>query len=245
MIILVSIIVLLIIGVTSETKYSNRVQLKKNVSNIKEIAVKRNNLQEGINNNNDIDEEFIEETKQNEKEEIKEDVVVNQENNVQEHHEAKQEIIVTPIISQLDQIKEKNDNLGTAGRLYIPNVNINVGLNDANIYDDENYNAQEIVDRTDSAAYYTFASKLTIADHNFQGFNRIANINSIDKAFIKSYSGSIDEYQMTNKFIGKNIGTDLIDLYGNSVENMQGDLIIYTCYGEGNQVIITLWNKLN
>lgn len=253
MFVLLSIIILLIAGISSEIKYSNRVQKKQNTSDVKEIVVhKKDDKQEDVINNNDIEEELIENNKEKIKEEEKKEeevVIVNQVNdNTQEHHEVKQEIIAKPVISQLDEIKQKNDYLGTAGRLYIPNINISVGLNNAIIYDNEEYNAQEIVDRQDSAAYYTFASKLTIADHDFQGFNRIANLNSGDKAFIKRYDGSVEEYQMINKFIGENIGTDLIDEYGNSIGNMSGSLVMYTCYYNTiykDQIIVTLWNRVS
>lgn len=146
--------------------------------------------------------------------------------------------------NSLNEITVKNDPLGTAGRLYIPEVNINVGLNHADFYAGDGYNAQAIVDKEDSAAYFLFANKTTIADHNHQGFNRIANLNSSSKAYIKNLNGTIKTYQLVNKFVGKNISTDLVDNAGNSVQNMNGSLIMYTCYGLGNGVMVTLWNPL-
>ena len=74
----------------------------------------------------------------------------------------------------LEIIKQRNDSLGTYGRLYLPTISLTVGVYNANIYKNENYNAQTIVDNKDSAAYYEFKGKYIIADHNYQGFsNRI------------------------------------------------------------------------
>lgn len=147
-------------------------------------------------------------------------------------------------IDPITEIKNKNDSLGTAGRLYIPEVNINVGINYAELYYDNNYNVQSIVDKEDSAAYFIFSNKTTIADHQHQGFYKIVDLNNEAKAYIKKTDGTIEVYQLINKFSGKNTTTDLIDSTGNSIQNMNGDLLIYTCYGINNGVMITLWNRL-
>ncbi len=150
----------------------------------------------------------------------------------------------TNYYSESEIIRRSNDSLGTAGRIYLPTINLNVGINYANFYDDENYNAQEIVDREDSAAYFQFGSKTTIADHNYQGFNKIINLSIGAKAYIKKSNGAIEVYQLNNKFAGKNISADLTDSNGNSVQNMNGNLIIYTCYGVGNGIMVTLWDQI-
>lgn len=150
----------------------------------------------------------------------------------------------TVYISPLQEIKTRNDNLGTVGRLYIPTINLNVGVNYANFYTNQNYDAQAIVDRADSAAYFQFGSKTTIADHSYQGFNRIINLSSGAEAYLKRQDETIEIFRLNNKFTGRNISEDLIDTTGNSVQNMSGNLIIYTCYGTGDGVMITLWDKI-
>ena len=271
-VVLSGITTLLTIGIFSEVKYSNRVQAKEN-DNIgtREIIIKKKSDNKDINNiKDDIDEDLINDETNKEiiEEIIKEETSKNQksvveskkteekaEYNVQvpekiefkivESTQAEVSTSTQTYISEIDKIKQYNEYLGTAGRLYIPSVNINVGLNYANIYDDDGYNAQDIVDRYDSAAYYSFANKITIADHNYQGFSNISNLNLYSNAYIKRNSTSVEEYQLINKFSGHNIGTDIIDNYGNSIENMQGQLVMYTCYGTGDGVMVTLWNKLN
>ena len=64
------------------------------------------------------------------------------------------------------------------------------------------------------------------------------------QAYIKRSDGVVEVYQLVNKFAGRNIGYDLIDTTGNSVQNMNGSLIMYTCYGLNNGVMITLWNRI-
>lgn len=266
-IVLSGIVTLLTIGIFSEVNYSNEVQARENnVNSIREITIrKKGENKDTVNIKDDIDEELItNETKKEIEEELKKDtykeennnketttneVIIKESNQVVEKNIKEEQVQVSiqvPVyVSEIDKIRQSNDYLGTAGRLYIPNININVGLNYANIYDDGGYNAQDIVDRYDSAAYYTFANKLTIADHNYQGFSSISNLNWYDKAFIKRYDGSVEEYQMINKFIGHNTGIDLTDNYGNSIETMNGVLVMYTCYGDGDGIMVTLWNRVN
>lgn len=165
------------------------------------------------------------------------------EKNIESQSVEKIEITQAAQVDPVTEVKNKNDSLGSAGRLYIPEVNISVGINHADFYDTENYNAQAIVDKEDSAAYFIFSNKPTIADHSHQGFSRIANLSNTSQAYIKRTDGSIEVYQLINKFTGKNIGYDLIDSAGNSIQNMTGSLIMYTCYGLNNGVMITLWNR--
>ncbi len=145
----------------------------------------------------------------------------------------------------LETIKQRNDSLGTYGRLYLPTISLTVGVYNANIYKNENYNAQTIVDNKDSAAYYEFKGKYIIADHNYQGFSRINNLNINDKAYIKTTNNQVIIYQMKNKFIGVNTHKDLQDLNGNSIENMEGSLAMYTCYDRNNKITITLWEQVS
>lgn len=142
------------------------------------------------------------------------------------------------------KINYNNENLGTYGRLYFPSINLSVAVYSANLVINENYNAQAIVDRVDSAAYFNIGNKGVIGDHNYQGFNKILNLSIGASAYIKRKNGLIENYKMINKFPGKNISNDLIDLNGNSVNNYNGQLIIYTCYNSSNEIILTIWDKI-
>jgi len=150
-----------------------------------------------------------------------------------------------PKIDTLDKIKNSNEVLGTLGRLYIPSVNINVAVYKANVMGDENYNAQTIVDNKDSAAYYKLGNKYIIADHNFQGFNRLYNIEAGVKAYIKQSDGKIATYKLKNKFIGQNISYDLTNKEGTSIQNLDGELVIYTCYTSSKIIMVTMWDLAN
>ena len=44
---------------------------------------------------------------------------------------------------------------------------------------------------------------------------------------------------MIRKEFGYNTGPDLVDTAGNSFFDMDSDLIMYTCYGDG--IMVTLW----
>lgn len=203
-----------------------------------------------------IKEQKIKQKEKKKKNEIKEKEITTEEpknvisekpateKNIESQPVEKIEIAQATQVDPVTEVKNKNDSLGSAGRLYIPEVNISVGINHADFYDTENYNAQAIVDKEDSAAYFIFSNKLTIADHSHQGFSRIANLSNATQAYIKRTDGSIEVYQLINKFTGKNIGYDLVDSAGNSIQDMTGSLIMYTCYGLNNGVMITLWNRI-
>lgn len=248
---LTCIIILLITGIIfnfKNNKVNNNIDTTK--IPIKEVAPHKKEdkkeIEKNTNDNRDlvpIEENNILEEEQEQphtnQQIVSSTEVVDKNNYVNEVSEEKSNIVE----SQKEIIRRKTDSLGTAGRLYIPNININVGLYNANINSDSNYNAQDIVNNDDSAAYSYFSTKLIIADHDYQGFERLTNLTWQDNAYIKKSNNQVEEYQMINKFVGYNTGSDLIDLNKNSVKNMDGTLIIYTCYGNNN-VMITLWNKL-
>lgn len=158
------------------------------------------------------------------------------------HHDVPiEESVVNPSISEEEKINQNKDTLGSYGRLFVPSVNLNVSLNLADMTAND---VQKIVDFRDSAAYFEFNGQNVIADHNHQGFHKIINISIGDFAYIKKTDGSIENYQMTDKFEGKNIVYDLVDLSGNSVLNGKNSLVMYTCYKMGeydNHVMITIF----
>ena len=126
---------------------------------------------------------------------------------------------------------------GTYGRLYVSNYN--VALYDYNVNTTNNKSLQTIVDEKDSAAYYETNGKLVIADHNYQGFNVLVNLNVGTTASIKFEDGKTIKYKLIKKSEGTNTGPDLIDKEGNSFFEMKSDIIMYTCYKNG--IMVTLW----
>ena len=62
------------------------------------------------------------------------------------------------IIRKVNKTSE-SEKLGTVGRLFLPSIDLNVAVYNANLNTDENYNAQSIVDKVDSAAYFKLGPK--------------------------------------------------------------------------------------
>ena len=137
-----------------------------------------------------------------------------------------------------NNIKKNNIKYGTFGRLYISNFN--VALYDYNVNTNSNSSLQTIVNNNDSAAYYRTNGKLVIADHNYQGFNVLVNLNIGASSYIKFKNGSAIKYKLIKKSEGVNTGPDLIDNKGNSFFKMNSDIIMYTCYKDG--IMVTLWS---
>ncbi len=182
----------------------------------------------------------------NKKNEVKNETKVSEEkpvNKTTNSVETSMSQIENSEVDYVEKIKKNNDKLGTVGRLYIPSVNLNVGVNHAQAFGGETYTAQEVVDKKDSAAYYRAVGKYTIADHNYQGFDKINNVKVGDKAYIKNVDGTITTLVARARFLGKNLSYDLVDNNGSSVYDMSGDIIMYTCYKNSKSTImITLWD---
>lgn len=151
-------------------------------------------------------------------------------------------VVQAPTIDILETIKQNKEPLGTAGRLFLSSADFSVAIYSTDLADGNN--AQIIVDRPDSAAYFQIHNQPIIADHNHQGFYRIIDIKVGEKAYIKNSDGQIQVYTMINKFEGMNLEYDLTDLNEKSVLDGRGDLILYTCYKSyeyANHVMITIW----
>lgn len=175
------------------------------------------------------------------KDEVKSKSIIKNDSKQKETPEKKEE---SKKLSELEIIAQKQDKLGTIGRLYLPSVNLNVAVYEANAYQGENYNAQKIVDAKDSAAHFYLGDKAIIADHNYQGFKKIMNLKIGDKAYVKKADGTIEIYQIKERFIGKNTGTDIVTPEGISIADTEQDLIMYTCYTNDGDITITRWDRI-
>lgn len=128
-------------------------------------------------------------------------------------------------------------NYGTYGRLYVSWFS--VALYDYNVNTNSSASLQELVDNNDSAAYYANKGKLVIADHNYQGLSILSSLSEGTTSYINFADGSSVQYRLIKKAKGYNTGPDLVDTEGNSFYDMDGSLIMYTCYEDG--IIVTLW----
>lgn len=141
------------------------------------------------------------------------------------------------VVDPLTNIRNDNSYTGTYGRLYVSYYN--VALYDYNVNTTSDMSLQTIVDNPDSAAYYYNVGRKVIADHNYQGFKVLVNLNIGDKAYIRLNDGNVLTYRLIYKSKGYNTGPDLIDVNNNSFYNMSSDLIMYTCFEDG--IMGTLW----
>ena len=125
------------------------------------------------------------------------------------------------------------------GRLYIPDLNINVAL----YYGSKQY----ITDRVDSANIYMVLHRdcLTIADHNHQAFANLPNVQVGMMGYIqKGHEGSIrTDIQCIDICYGQNIKDFITDMNG---EYIAPDCfyMMYTCKDDSNNVFICLWNEV-
>lgn len=142
-----------------------------------------------------------------------------------------------------ESVQEEMARRGNVGRLYINSCGVNVALFAADL---SNLSAgQAIVDRKDSAAYYSssYWGYALIADHRHQGFD------GIKKSVAGSTTAYIDfgSYQQglvcVSRFVGYNGWNGVGGLYTTSGEpvGIGGDLCMYTCNTDGT-VTITFWN---
>ncbi len=214
--------------------------IKINTYSVTEIKTE-NNLFATINKVNDniekkekerLEKERLEkEKKEKERKEIERREQLEREKQVQ---------IVKTTSNKSTTSNSNNIKMGTYGRLYVSNFS--VALYDYNVNMESNNSLQTIVNNADSAAYYTTNNRLVIADHNYQGFNVLVNLNIGDTSYIKLKNGSTIRYKLIKKSKGYNKGEDLVDTNGNSFFKMNSDIIMYTCYQDG--IMATLWTLL-
>lgn len=135
--------------------------------------------------------------------------------------------------------------LGTAGRLTIPSVSIDVALYACSSSGEYAAEQQRIVDDIDSAAYITqvYTNRHIIADHNHQGFDAIKSCVPYETYAYINFGSSIQRYVCTGIGSGLNLGNNLLDWNGRSLnyDPISGGLAMYTCNENSTNVTITYW----
>ena len=139
---------------------------------------------------------------------------------------------------------------GTHGRFIIPDLEIDVGLNDA--YSDD---SQEIVDREDSAAYIEWKNHIAIVDHGMYPFINLVNAQpNRTLAYIVDCSSpqkfickGIEQGYTIENYQGSGYRV-LFDEAGNHVSRKEeGTMITYCCISETDangrtDVILVYWD---
>lgn len=140
-----------------------------------------------------------------------------------------------------DEISKKN---GMIGRLYIPDVSVNVALFDTNNLSAKD--RQYVVDLPDSAAVFCLGSQRVIGDHDLQGFQNIRDaIENKTVAYIQKGSYT-DTYICTEIGDGHNVGTTITDKNNLPIEERNdADIIMYTCNGCWQNITYTIWEKVS
>lgn len=119
------------------------------------------------------------------------------------------------------------------GRLYIPNVQIDVAL----------YGGieQEICDREDSANLFTFGDfdGEYIADHNHQEFRKLFSVEKGMRGYIQLNNGDIINLECIDVLNGYNTGSAIVDENMNS--DLDADYLMCTCRDGWENICICLW----
>lgn len=128
--------------------------------------------------------------------------------------------------------------LGSAGRLFIPSVDLDVSLAASSRFNDD---IQALTDMEDCATYFAYENMMVIADHVHQGFWKMKGTAVGARAYIKTADG-IQTYVCIANMPGHNTGPTLTDNAYNSISSYNpGGLAMYTCNGGWQNIIITLW----
>ena len=126
---------------------------------------------------------------------------------------------------------------GSAGRLIIPSVRINVAVNLPG------FDAQAVADAEDSACWMEAYGDLNpvIGDHVNQDFSSLFYIKPGDTCTITK-NGRVHRYVCLSVGYGNNIETDVIDADGRSLFQYGDDrLCMYTCANGWQYVFIAEW----
>lgn len=125
---------------------------------------------------------------------------------------------------------------GFHGRLYIPDVGIDVALYRSN--------HQSTVDRDDSAAHFKLSygrRTWLIADHNTQAFGALLDVLTGTTGYIVVHDGTIVHIVCVDVLDGHNTGRGITDDHGISVVGKH-DYLMYTCMGYWRNVRICQWD---
>lgn len=135
--------------------------------------------------------------------------------------------------------------LGTAGRLTIPSVGIDVALYACSSRSEYAIEQQQIVDAADSAAYLdpTYIDGHIVADHQNQGFSALNDCIPYETYAYIYTASSTQRYICIGVGSGQNLGNDLLDWNGTSLNYgaITGGLAMYTCNQDSVHVTITYW----
>lgn len=138
-----------------------------------------------------------------------------------------------------------NYGYGNGGRLFIPDVGINVALQ----YDCTDWNLnQSICDSQDTALFYhacTYANDC-IADHKHQGFAAIAGcVPGETMAYILRADGTVSSYKCIGITEGTNDGNTVTSDAGIDIlDHSPYELQMYTCLEHWTHVKITFWERV-
>ncbi len=133
--------------------------------------------------------------------------------------------------------------MGDSGRLYIPEVGVNVAVNFASEYDSTT--AQAIGDAVDSAVYTTHMNgEPYIADHSTQEFYRIRSCHEGTLAYWK-HVDRLDILYCTRVCSGENDGRFIYtSLKENAYYINEGGLFMYTCNEDWEHVTVVFWQPI-
>lgn len=137
----------------------------------------------------------------------------------------------------IEHIMEKGP-AGDVGRLYIPAIEINVGVSMA-----EMPYAQVVTDRKDSACWLEWPNSINpvIADHVNQDFAKLSEVQIGDECYV-ARGDELYKYKCTGTMLGRNTEYDLYDDNGTSIDFYGSDhLAMYTCYNGWRIIFIADW----
>lgn len=122
-----------------------------------------------------------------------------------------------------------------AGVLQISSVRIKVPL----VIAEDGETAKTMVDKANCAALMKDLDRIAdnpaertwlIGDHNYQKFRNLPRVEVGEEATITSPDGTVKKYVVTDKFIGYNVGSDMLYEDGTSIwKDNAGGITLYTC----------------
>lgn len=142
--------------------------------------------------------------------------------------------ILPATAATLPDYSDDRDYENFVGRLYIDDIDVDVAL--------YNSNKQEVVDRDDSAAYFSWSGYTLIGDHNTEAFAPLGTVKVGTITRIVREDGTIVYYECTDVFKGHNTGYRITDWDGNKV-TAKADILMYTCFNGPRNIWVTLWRE--
>ena len=156
-----------------------------------------------------------------------------------------QEEIEYTFLDSPDNTQEMLDRQGMVGRLYIPDVGIDVALFQTSVSDISQQKAY--ADAPDSGIWMQKGNTIIFGDHASEGFDGIADVVPGVTMCYLQIGSEVNPFLCLQKGTGHNLRSDLVDEEGNTlIDTEEYSMLCYACADStGRNIYYAYWEPVS